>query len=77
MCVKRLREELSMAMAAAYNEQLSEIAENPSIKKQNRDEFLSIYGPAPADDRLIDYFARRSARIAQVAFKNRNGDSSR
>jgi hypothetical protein len=47
-------------MAAAHNEHLAEAAKDPSIKKQNRAEFLSAYGPATDDDSLIDFFARKS-----------------
>ena len=57
---KRLRESLASALAAAHNEHLDEAAKNPSIKKQSREGFLSVYGPASDDDGLIEFFARRS-----------------
>jgi hypothetical protein len=65
-----------MAMAAAYYEHLNEAAGNLSIKRQRRGEFLLAYAPA-SDDDLIDYFARRSARIAQEAFPGKSGNLSR
>ena len=57
---KRLRESLAKAVSAAHNEHLDEAAKDPSIKKQSRTDFLSVYGPASDDDSLIEYFARRS-----------------
>jgi hypothetical protein len=74
---KCLRHGLTTAVAAAHYEHLNEAAGNLSIKRQRRGEFLLAYAPASDDDGLIDYFARRSATLAQEAFKGKSGNLSR
>jgi len=46
------------------------------MTEQTWDDFFSPYGPAPNnDDSLIEFFARRAARRAQEATKNKTGGS--
>ena len=71
---KCLRHGLTTAMASAYCDHLTDKRSN---KKQSQGEFLSAYAFASDDDRLIDYFARRSATVAQEAFQGKSGNLSR
>jgi hypothetical protein len=62
-----LRKRMMAAMAAAYQEHLDEVAENPVVKKESPNDFFSPYGPAPeGDDSLIDFFARRRASGTKI-----------
>ena len=74
---KTLRKKMMAAMAAAYQEHQDEAAQNLAMTEQTWDDFFAPYGPAPDDDGLIDYFARRAARRAQEATKKKTGDSGR
>jgi hypothetical protein len=61
---KNMRKKMMAAMAAAYQEHLDEVVQDPSSREETWDDFFSPYGPAPDDDALLDYFNRRGPSVA-------------
>ena len=70
-----LRTKMKTAMAAAYQEHQNEAAQNPGMAEQTWEDFFSPYGPAPDDDALIEFFARRASGVAQGKRNKKTGGS--
>ena len=70
-----LRKKMRTAMAAAYCQHLDEAAKDPTMTKETWEDFFSPYGPAPDDDSLIEFFARRASGRAQEKRNRETGGS--